>query len=142
MPNYMTVQEADAYFITRLHTDTWTEATSENKAKALSMATEIIDQYKYKGEALGEQAFPRGTGSLVPEPIKRACAEIAQQLLEKDMEEISEDNPVTKASYGNTSVSISNPPEHLAAGCPSYKAWQILQPYLDRSQGVDLRRVS
>jgi hypothetical protein len=43
--SYATVEEANAYFTTRLHSDTWLDATVSEKEAALIMATRLIDAH-------------------------------------------------------------------------------------------------
>ncbi len=42
--SYATIAEADFYFEKRLHTQTWDNATDEDKAKALMWATRLLDE--------------------------------------------------------------------------------------------------
>lgn len=60
---YSSVEEADAYFETRLEASTWSAATPEAKVQALLTATRIIDDRDWLGVVTDESqtlAFPRG----------------------------------------------------------------------------------
>jgi len=46
---YVTIQEADEYFSTRLFETAWSSASSANKTASLVAATRIIDTLNYKG---------------------------------------------------------------------------------------------
>lgn len=47
--SYISLADADDYFKTRLNSDTWTNATDEDKKKALITATKHIDYYNFIG---------------------------------------------------------------------------------------------
>ena len=47
--SYCTLEEANHYFDTRLNTKVWTEASDEDKSKALIMATRDIETLNFKG---------------------------------------------------------------------------------------------
>lgn len=49
MAYYGTLAEANAYFAARLHSDTWTESNPDDRPKALTEATRILDALQYKG---------------------------------------------------------------------------------------------
>ena len=85
MASYMTVAEADIYFVTRLNVTVWTDSKSDQKTIALAEATTMINQLNYKGNKyLSTQTneFPRGNDTTTPDQIKEACAEIALSLLD------------------------------------------------------------
>lgn len=46
---YLTVSEADGYFANRLYSDAWTNATADQKAQALIMASRRIDRLTLRG---------------------------------------------------------------------------------------------
>jgi len=107
---YGTVEEANTYFSNRLFEEAWTDASSEDRVKALIRATQIIDGLSFKGEkaavyavmydeegeliddvteeeimeaeASQELEFPRGWDTEIPDQIKIACWEIAHALLD------------------------------------------------------------
>ena len=89
MTPYLDETEAQTYFDTVLFTNVWDSATSEERLKALLMATRIIDRLNYFGSKVSESQehqFPRTDGSnydsTVPQQIKDACCEIALALLD------------------------------------------------------------
>lgn len=47
--SYASVEEADAYFAVRLNADLWTNSPVDTKAKALILATSLIDQLEFSG---------------------------------------------------------------------------------------------
>lgn len=97
---YATVEEADAYFVERLDTAAWTEATPEQKSAALVTATSVLDDQIWTGTAISELqalAFPRAGSyfdprlgmsvmldSNVPVRITKAVVELAHHLLNND----------------------------------------------------------
>ena len=100
--SYAAVADGDAYHDGHLYAAAWTAATSDNKAKALVMATRLIDEcFKFNGlrrrstQALqwprlncpdpdGTEAFAE---TLVPRPVIDATSELARELLKADRTE-------------------------------------------------------
>lgn len=146
MSNYMTVEEADEYFLAnRLITDAWDNSDETRKTKALTIATRLIDGLEYDGVAVSEaNQFPRGSDTTVPTPVKEACAECAYSLLDGVDIEFEFENLWTtqdaiasvRASYRRNDV-----PEHKLAGIPSYLAWRLLKPFLRTNQSPTIMRV-
>jgi hypothetical protein len=102
--SYQTLLEANAYFVTRLHTAVWTAATDNQKEAALIWATRILDvNIQWNGirqTELQALAWPRmnvydADGwviriNVIPKELKWAQAELAQLLLADDrMVEVS-----------------------------------------------------
>lgn len=84
MSAYVTVQEADTYFSNRLFSDSWTNASPEDKQKALIMATKAIDRKPLRGRKTDPQqelAFPRNGATEIPQEVKDACCEEALAIL-------------------------------------------------------------
>lgn len=50
MLHYATLEEADCYFESRLHTDLWDASLVSDRRKAMAMATRMIDTLNYTGE--------------------------------------------------------------------------------------------
>ena len=83
---YVTKEEAEIYFTSRLHVDPWLDASDSDKQAALAMATRAIDRLTLKGRkaALGQSlAFPRHPDTDVPVAVKDACCEEALALMER-----------------------------------------------------------
>lgn len=94
--SYATVEEADAYFASRLHASLWTEDL--DKEAALITATQMLDWYTvWKGSAASTTqalAWPRVSvydtygnevdDSIIPVPIKQAIFEIALESIAAD----------------------------------------------------------
>lgn len=144
---YATYSEGDTYFDAQLNADSWTDATTANKNKALKMATSMIDRLNFRGELASESQdlqFPRKDDDDVPQDIKNACFEIAIVLLDGKDPEMEYDNlRMLSQTYANIkSTYIPSPPEHIVAGIPSAKAWRFLKPYLRDPKCIDLYRVS
>jgi len=145
---YATIAEAQAYFDGRLNTEVWDDATDDNKTKALTMATTLMDRLNYRGDkadADQELQFPRGSDTEVPQDIKDACSEIALALLDGVDPELEFDNlSMTAQAYGviRSTYQKGRAPEHTVAGIPSSIAWRFMKPYLRGVQTVDLNRVS
>lgn len=68
---YLTLAEADAYFTDHLQRDTWFEHLPEERDRALTEATRIIDSLPYAGRVAApgqEHAFPRAFPASFPLP--------------------------------------------------------------------------
>lgn len=90
--------------------------------------------------------FPRGTDSLVPDAIRRACYEIAHSLLDgKDPEAELENLGITSQGYGSVRTSYNRsqlPIEHLINGVPNALAWRLIRPFLRDQDAIAISRVS
>jgi hypothetical protein len=176
MAYYGTVNTADAYFALRLHSDVWDQATNTNKIKALTQATYIIEQFDYKGakaavydvlyDSDGNRiledpptedeiiaadltqalVFPRGKDTTVPDPVLRACYEIAYALLDGfDPDEAAEDARVIRQTYSSVGTTYADgdlSSEYLLYGIPNGTVWRLLLPYMVDSRSIKLRRVN
>lgn len=168
---YVTMNEAVAYFADRLNEVAWTDASPQNRNKAIIAATRIIDRLNFKGYkktvydylasledlSLADQAelnaasaaqelqFPRDTDTDIPEEIKLACYEIIYALLDEiDPDTELENLAIISHGYASVRTTYSrshNPPEHLNAGVPSATAWRYLRPFLREPGGITLSRV-
>lgn len=145
---YLTSEEAQEYFDGRLNTEVWEDATEENKEKALTMATRILNRLNYLGDktdSAQENQFPRFADSVIPQNILDACCEIALALLDGVDPELEYENllmvqqsfDVVKTTYDRSMVQ-----EHIIAGVPSIVAWRLIRPYLRDFKTIDLSRVS
>lgn len=106
---YGTIDEANTYFSNRLHEEAWTDASTDDRRKALIAATVIIDALNFRGQKATvydimfdddgylldvtdeelrdadwsqDLEFPRDSDVDVPEEIEIACWEIAHALLD------------------------------------------------------------
>jgi hypothetical protein len=169
---YGSLAEANAYFLTRLHSEAWDNSTAGNQTKALYTATRCIDRLNYKGykhtvylvlEAADEyedvewsarctaelaQAleFPRDSDTTVPEDIEIACYEIAFALLDGVDPDLELENlGVTSQGYGGVKTAYNRdqqPIEHLLHGIPSAMAWRILKPFLRDGRSISTVRIN
>jgi len=60
--SYVTIAEADEYFVTRIDSAEWTDATTEVKEQALVTATQLVDDNAWIGFAVSSSqalAWPR-----------------------------------------------------------------------------------
>ena len=118
---YVSVAEADAYFVDRIDSEAWTSAGEPTKAQALVTATGLLDEMSWTGMAVSDSqalAFPRaGTffdprqGTEVyldentPERVIKATYELALHLLtNKGL--LDETGAVTNLNVG--SISLQN----------------------------------
>jgi hypothetical protein len=148
MTPYCTVEEADAYFETRLNTEDWDDASDSEKLKALNMATRAINNLNFRGAPLlttQQNAFPRVISGLTlnSDVVAEATCEIAINLLDgTDMEQEAENLLAVGQNYATVSTNY-NPNlvnEHMRAGIPSVVAWNLLRPYLVNPRTIVIRR--
>lgn len=172
MSQYATLEEAQDYFGTRLHSASWDTFTPSDRNAALITATRQIDRLNFVGEKhlafvhrqslddcitpeqekeiaeaglAQELQFPRGSDEVIPEDIKFACMEIAFELINgKDPQKELEN--LTIVSQGFSSVRNTQDRsfvhEHLNAGIVSAQAWRYLRPYLRDDHDFKISRVS
>ena len=167
---YGSVVGGDTYFAARLHSWDWENASAGDKAKALTQASELINQFdyveqKYTIAALGLQSdytveaweaaviaaniaqpdeFPRGDSSTVPTEIEEATYLIAQALLSgRDPEQDLENQTLKVARLGQLSSQRDvdgNTMEHLSHLIPSPLAWNKIRPFLRERNQFCLNR--
>lgn len=147
MAHYGTTVDGDAYFTEKLYIQPWDEATEDQRNRALSEATRLINQLRFSGSKTVEtQAFefPRDDDTVVPEKIEWATYEIALALLDGVDPNLEHEN-LAVSSDGYSSVrstyNRTTAPEHFVAGIPSRQAWLYLRPFLADVRGLRLRRV-
>lgn len=148
MTPYISIVDADAYFLTRYNVDSWEEASDDDKLRALCEGTRRIDRLNFIGiktDNTQENQFPRYNDSVVPTDIQYACAEVAFALLdgiepEREVELLgmkSQGLASARSTYDRSFVQ-----EHLLAGIPSILAWQYLKPYLVDPETIAIHRAT
>ena len=146
--SYISNTTGDTFAAIRLNTESWDEASSNDKTAAVRMATEIIDTLNYIGDRTEDEQdleFPRGSDTEIPIAIQRACFEIALALLDGAEPEIdfANQNLVSQGIANVRSTYNRNSPlPHIIAGVPSSTAWRYLLPFLRDRQAVTISRVS
>ena len=132
MAAYVTLEEANTYFASRLHAEAWTAAADVDKQKALKQATRAIDRQLLIGRKTNpeqELAFPRYPDTEVPEAVKEACCEEALAILESGNSQRRK-----LQQEGVQSFSLGNMSETFAAGAGkgllSQEAKELLRPWL------------
>lgn len=147
----MTTEYADVaygatYFAERLRTGAWDDATSADRTKALKMATQAIDSLPFAGSKADDaqaRQFPRGADVVVPDPILKACCELALALLD-DVDPNLEIENLANSRQGMSDARIerdtSYAQEHIRAGIPSIQAWMLLKPFLRDERVIGLDR--
>lgn len=150
MSQYATLEEANAYFLTRLHSGVWAATNVSDRNVSLIQATRIIDRLNFSGDVTDSitpqpNEFPRGGDTDIPIDIKIASYEIAYALLDGADPEMETDN-LSMVSEGYSSVRSTYNRQtalpHLASGIPSSVAWRHLLPYLRETNTFNMNRVS
>ena len=142
---YGTVLGGDVFFAKRIHNWDWTNATTEEKVRALYNASQLIDKFSFIGckvESSQSLEFPRQldgvAGSIhngdIPPPIIEACYLIADSLLSGRDPQSDFEALMTKVeTFGPIRTEFERargPQEHLANLIPSPDAWQRIKPFL------------
>lgn len=156
--SYVTVDDANSYFLTRLDTSVWTTATPSDQYAALCEGTRIVDRLRYRGVSsdLYNQTvycaaptgqlhqFPRNGDTVIPEEIRIATCECAIALLggfDIDLEiqglGVQSEGFASVRQSRNTNVVEA----YLLAGVPSYRAWTYLLKFLVDPREVRIERV-
>lgn len=140
--SYATVEEADLYFADRLDVAAWEGAESEQKSKALTTATALLDALDWIGTAVSENqtlAFPRTNAyyldplvgnyveldsTKVPLRIVKATYEVAYHLLNNDGL-LDETGSVNTLSVSGISLNVIISPERISPA-----AAKLIRPLL------------
>lgn len=145
---YNTLITANAYFLTRLDSDVWTQASDTHKTQALSTACRLIERLNFacdKTVSTQTREFPRGTDTTVPQAILDAENEIAIALLDgRNVEYEAEHANRESTSMGGARSRLESEfirPEKVH-NIPSTVAWSLLQPFLRDGGHVKVSRVS
>lgn len=133
MSAYVTLEEANTYFASRLHAEAWTAAADVDKQKALDMATRAINRTLVKGVKTSydqTNQFPRYPDAEVPQAVKDACCEEALALLERGNSQRRR-----LQQEGVQSLSVGGLSETYVAGARgggliSQEAKELLRPWL------------
>lgn len=148
---YVSVNEAWDYFNTRLDIRDWETASDSQKLAALTTATRLINNLRFKGHKLTPtqiNEFPRTNhhhyDGACPDEIRIATCEIAINLLDgTDVEQEIENLFATGQSYATVKTGYDSKavPDYMRAGIPSAVAWNYLRPFLADPRKITLRRV-
>jgi len=128
--SYVSLDEADTYFETRLRADDWFETDCEEKEIALVTATSMIDHSRWAGQAVSETqalAWPRigsvfdprlgktvnfvSTATEAPQEVQDATCELALHLIQ---------NPTIMGKEIGTTATTTTPDE-ISVGSISLK---------------------
>lgn len=151
---YITVEQANNYFQTRLGTDAWDNAILTDQVKALAQSTRMIDRLNFIGiKASITQTFqwpriigPRRIGSVgvvgpIPTDIEMAVAELALNLLD-GIDADLEDELLGSQSDAYATVRVTSDSklarDHIKAGIISMTAWRLLLPWLQDPRSITL----
>jgi len=114
--SYVSLDEANNYFNSRLHAEAWSNAIDADKEKALKQATRNIDTLAFRGTpatATQPLSFPRvysilndgyimnATDDDIPSEVKNATCEEALYLLQNSQRKQLQDEGVTSITIGN-----------------------------------------
>ncbi len=145
---YGSINEASNWISQRLYTRPWTKASNREREAALAEATQAINTLRYWGcktDADQDNEFPRNGSSTVPIAVRRATYEIAIMLLDgTDIEKEVKGLMVVATGYSSARIQYNRTvaQEHLRNGIPSYRAWELLIPYMADPQRVAIIRKS
>jgi hypothetical protein len=126
---YVTVDEANAYFLDRLDVAAWTDAGDTQKSQSIVTATMLLDSFEWAGVAVSDSqslAFPRAGSYFDPRVgydvdlssdkalnrINTATFELAYHLLNNDGL-LDQTGSVTNLQIGNIDLSRIRRPDTL-----------------------------
>lgn len=148
MAVYTTAVEEEAYFLVRLNTDAYDDASTADKLAARTMATAAFERLNFQGARVDEDQnlqFPRGSDTDYPQQIKDAHCEEMLSLLDGADPEIEQANlGLRSEGYANLRATHDPdfPAEHIAVGITSITAWRLLLPFLRDTREIRVDRVS
>jgi hypothetical protein len=144
---YNDIEGTNNYAYLQLEADGWHKSDNLTKLRALVAATSIINSLNFKGLKTDKDQvleFPRNGDSEIPENVKRACSQIAIDLLNGVDPEL-EYNNLFMVSQGISSVRSTydrrTAPPHIVARVTSLAAWTLILPYLSDTSTLNFRRV-
>jgi hypothetical protein len=151
MENYGTRAEGDEYFRNKLHSQTWFDATVDERTVALTEATMRIDRLRFSGAKVDdnqELEFPRyyddpDGSETVPDEIDYATYELAFSLLDGIDPDMEVEN-LNSTSHTYAGIRTNRFPldtlQHIVAGVPNLTAWRFLMPYLATTRTLKINR--
>ena len=169
--SYLAVQDAENYFEFRLHASAWEEAEYDDKCKALVSAARLIDRLNFAGLRTSDYVrllpinwlipqprtldpsslpgqnleFPRNGLTTIPQDIQDAACEIALALLDGVDPELEMQGLGTvsqRFAAAGTTFDSAQARMAFRHGIPSYRAWNLLFPYLADPTEVTFKRVT
>lgn len=142
-PIYGSLAGSINYWSNRLEGQLWGVSTQTKLMQALVTATGTLNNLRYAGSmTLSTQAleFPRNGSTVVPIAIQEACYELAMALLKGvDAETEYAGTFATLRQFGQIETRYdygTRLPEYIVAGVPSFRAWQLLRPFLSKDLTV------
>jgi hypothetical protein len=142
----------DAYFLQRLNTEDWDNATQANQDKALAEATRLIDLlplvgYKYDEAQVRE--FPRSVDDegVIDPAVPDACCEVAIALLGGNtLDQLASSVGIKAESLGDSAVTYTGERGAMALvdesfGLPSPVAARLLAPWIEDPENIDITHV-
>lgn len=146
--SYSSIADADSYHETHLYASDWEDADTDDKCRALQMATRLLDQrFEWNGVAVGSTqallwprvaaTYPNGhpiPSDIVPTAVKHATAELARQLIADDR--TADSDTEAKGIKAMTVGSISMEFRSVAAKPIPDSVTGFLVPYYGRLVAV------
>ena len=139
--SYVTPEEAETYFATRLENSAWNAATDDIKERALITASRKLENLNFLGvKAVCSQpmAFPRLFGSWegIPEAVEQAVFEEAIALLEQgdSVHTKNRELGIQSVSLGSASVAYKDVKQE---GLLSPEAYILVSKWLRK--GFDIK---
>ena len=120
--SYLTVADADDILDLRLGTSAWSSASTDDKGRALIMATRDIDSNRFQGERISStqvlefpRTYQREAATEIPRDIQFACAEQALWCLQNSATGGRSERQQLRAE-GVTSYTVGSLSETLSDG--------------------------
>jgi len=138
--SYITIEEADAYFEDRLHSENWTDYT--DKGQALVTATKMLERYvswnAQPQTSIQALMWPDLFSNSIPVPVKEAVCELAFSLMSEDR--FLESDLIGISSFTVGPISIEADKNDPKNPIPE-RIWAILGPLANRPNSACFERM-
>jgi hypothetical protein len=129
------IDDADEFFNNRLTNTYWSNASDDDKIKALNMAIRAINQLNFDEDLIDDDY-----DSIV---FEAACLIAVKYLEGYEVDQIRENQTVVSQTYSNVKEIKNNVAlDYYSAGIVSAEAWDLLIPYFKNSTQVRLNKVT
>jgi len=153
--SYVTLEEASAYFVDRLHAEGWSNLAVEDQPKALITASMQLDWYaRWKGSKVSvsqSMGFPRvglllpdGTeydSTLVPPEVKKAVYELVLASVDVDRTADSDMAGLAEIKAGSVQLKADDGLYNTKPKTIPTKVWKIINDFTLRASSGLVRLV-
>lgn len=145
---YSSVSNADDYFATQFNTDVWSNASIEDKEKALTQASRLLDLVRYKGAKTSPEQpheFPRNGDATIHNRVLWACYELAFKILQ-GVNKTDAQQKAKRVKLGPMEIEVDSSSSKVSEEYPFLEKdiFELIKPYVlpatQTSQTLDVVR--